>query len=377
MKILIHQPRVSYYVGGGEVVPLEEARYFSKIGHEVTILTSKAPFIKNSDYYLNFIKNNPDIRIIELNVPKNLEYIYKTLPGTNWKRWDLESLNFSKIAFTEIEYSNYDIVAYHNIIDSINAPLNTPSILHLHGYPEELNYVYELILSKERPSVAVSHLVASKWKEMTGFNNIDVLHNGIDITRFSPNKNIEKKYDLLYIGRIIEIKGIQYIIDAIKILKDYKNITPKLAIACKGDYSDIFKETVKSLGLEYQIYFLGYVNDDDLVDLYNSTLVTVLPSYAREGVLTTMLESSACGVPTITTKETSMTEFLEDGVNGLAANARDAEDIARNIFKILNDNDLRISLANKTLDKVNNMWSWDKKIKELEAIYSKVINGKR
>lgn len=372
MKILIYQPRVSYYVGGGEVVPLEQARWFSKFGHDVTILTSSASFIKKSDYYKRFVKENNDIEIIELEVPSEFSYIYETTPGTVWKRWDAESLYFSKLALLNVDLNKYDIVSYHNVIDSLSAPIKKPSILHLHGYPEKMNYICDLLLSKTRPVVAVSHLVGKKWAEMTGYDLIPVVQNGIDISRFYPNET-DKKYDLLYIGRIIEIKGIQYIIDALNILKENQQRKPTLAIAGKGDYKESLELQVKELGLEDQISFLGYVPDEDLPSLYNSSLVTVLPSYAREGVLTTMLESSACGIPTITTEGTSMTEFLEDRVNGLTTKPKDAESIASSISKILEDDNLRNSLSENTLKKIKEKWSWDIKIKELEGIYNQVI----
>ncbi len=372
MKILIYQPRVSYYVGGGEVVPLEQAKGFRKLGHEVTILTSSAPFIKKSDYYNRFVKENSDIEIIELEIPEELSYIYETTPGTVWKRWDTESLYFSKLALLKVDLDKYDIVAYHNIIDSLSSPIKKPSILHLHGYPEKMNYICDLLLSKVRPVVAVSYLVAKRWVEMTGYDFIPVIQNGIDTLRFSPSET-DKKYDLLYIGRIIEVKGIQYIIDALKILKEKQQITPTLAIAGKGDYTQDLEFQVKELGLEDQISFLGYVPDEDLPNLYNSSFVTVLPSYAREGVLTTMLESSACGIPTITTEGTSMTEFLDDRFNGLTTKLKDAESLASSIFEILDDNKLRNTLSENTLKKVREQWPWDVKIRKLECVYEQVI----
>jgi pyruvate/2-oxoglutarate dehydrogenase complex dihydrolipoamide dehydrogenase (E3) component len=48
-KIAIYQPRCSYYVGGGEIIPMQHAKYFTEIGMDVTLVTSQADFLKESD----------------------------------------------------------------------------------------------------------------------------------------------------------------------------------------------------------------------------------------------------------------------------------------------------------------------------------------
>lgn len=55
MKILVYQPRASYYTGGGEVYSLQNAKFFAKLGHDVTLLTTKAPFIKESITLIEYI----------------------------------------------------------------------------------------------------------------------------------------------------------------------------------------------------------------------------------------------------------------------------------------------------------------------------------
>ena len=57
MNIAIYQPRVSYYVGGGEILPLDHGMFLKKCGHKITIITTRASFIKESEYFKNYKKS--------------------------------------------------------------------------------------------------------------------------------------------------------------------------------------------------------------------------------------------------------------------------------------------------------------------------------
>lgn len=96
MKILIYQPRASYYTGGGEVYPLQNAKFFDKLGHDVTLLTTKASFIKQSDYFKNFLKECPGVKIEYLELNDKFKDIYDEVPGVDWLRWDKESRSCCK-----------------------------------------------------------------------------------------------------------------------------------------------------------------------------------------------------------------------------------------------------------------------------------------
>lgn len=96
MKIAVYQPRISYYVGGGEVVPLQMAKYFSKHKHDVTIVTSHHPE-GNSDYFGSFLKANSNIKTLYLELPKTLKWIYEEKPGTSQLRWDYEAVHVGRL----------------------------------------------------------------------------------------------------------------------------------------------------------------------------------------------------------------------------------------------------------------------------------------
>lgn len=372
MKILIYQPRASYFTGGGEVYPLQNAKFFAKLGHDVTILTTKADFLVPSEYFTNFVNDNKRIHIEYLELDDNFKSIYDEPAGIDWRRWDRESLWVSRLAYEYISKHEFDIIAIHNVIDSLAVPFGHKHVLHLHGTPSELNYICSLILEKEKNLIAVSNNVANKWISLGAYPNMQIVTNAIDDTIFNVNENISRDIDLLFVGRLIPIKGVQYILNALKILKDKYNLTPNFSVIGDGPYKDELIELAKELGVDNQTKFHGLVSQDFLITSYQSAKVAVLPSYDKEGILSTLLEAASCGTPAITTKGTSMEEFANNNKNALLVEPESAEDLAEKINTLLTDTNFASKLAQNALNTVKEEYTWLSKAKQLIQIYDEV-----
>ena len=221
MKILVYQPRVSYFLGGGEVYPLQAIKFFCKDGHDVTLLTTKAKFLKQSDYFKEFLKNTPNLKVEYLELDDNFKSIYDVPAGSDWTRWDRESLWVSRLAYQYIDKHDFDIIAIHNVMDTLAVPFGKKHILQLHGAPKEINYICQLILERENKLIAVSKNVADKWIGFGASPNMVISTNAIDGTIFYPRDDLERDIDLLFVGRLIPIKGVQTILKALKILKSF------------------------------------------------------------------------------------------------------------------------------------------------------------
>lgn len=373
MKIAIYQPRASYYVGGGEVVPLEHARYLSLRGHNVTFLTTRAHFIRESELFRTFKEDNPSVRVEYINVPPRMKAIYKNPPGLDWSRWHDESFQVGRLAQEWLRDRTFDAVAVHNVVDSVAIPVGQKSVLHLHGYPSELGDLQRVCLSIPDFCIAVSKYIKEKWLGFSVIKRCDVAHNGIDSTRFELGKGVSREFDVVYAGRLLPIKGVEYLLESILILVE-QGVKVKVAIVGDGPDRQRLERLAAKLKLGKSVKFLGRVDDDHLLGIYQNSKIAVLPSYDREGVLTTMLEAAACGVPTITTTACSMKEFITDKVNGLLVKPKDADEIACAVKKLLGDDDLRVRLGKAARKKAVATWSWEKQIVKVEKIYEKAAN---
>ncbi len=371
MKIAIYQPRVSYYVGGAEIIALEHAKFLALNKHRVTIITTRAAFIRKSRYFYSFCKANKEIKIDYIKVPKYLDWIYKKQAGTDWERWDLESLFLSGLTTPYFTNNKFDIIAVHNFLDALSIPMYKNVVVHLHGYPQQFNYLHKLGKYFCGNYIAVSKYVKKQWEQTLRLKNIFVVTNGIESQLFIPKSQIRKIYDVLYVGRFIPIKGINFLIQAISNL-DIPDL--KVAIVGVGPEKNTLILLAKKLGILNKITFLGYVSNQKLVDVYNSSKMVVLPSYDREGILTTMLEASSCSIPVITTTACSMKEFLKHKNNGILVRAKNVRDISQAIELLYKDEKLRLKLGQKARRDIIRQWDWRIKIKDLERIYEKISN---
>ena len=374
MKILIYNPRLSYFTGGGEIYPLQTAKFFAQLGHDVTVLTAKANFITFSDYFGNFIKNNPKVKIEYLELDNNFQDIYNEPAGINWTRWDRESLWVSRLAYEYLTKNHFDIVTIHNVIDSLAVPFTQKHVLHLHGTPFEINYICKLILEKQNNLIAVSQNVASKWIELGAKPNIPISTNAINEEVFFPIDNIKKDNDLLFVGRLIPIKGVQYILEALKILKDEKNFKPKLTIIGTGPYKEDLESLCLTLDIKDQVSFRGLVSNEELISSYQRSQLAVLPSYNKEGIMSTLLEAAACKLPAITTKGTSMEEFAKQDVNAILVKPENSRDLSEKIYDMLTDSNKRTQIANNAYNAVLKDYTWLAKAKELINIYQVFVD---
>ncbi len=373
MKILIYQPRVSYYTGGGEVYPLQTAKFFAELGHDVTVLTTKAKYIKFSDYFLKFIENNPTVKIEYIVLDNNYKFIYDTPAGVDWERWDLESLYIAREAYSFLLKHQYDIVTCHCVIDTLAVPFCQKHILHLHGSPSELNYICKLVLKKEKNILAVSKNVANKWRLLGIDTNMRVSTNAIDDKFFFPAENV-KGNDLLFVGRLIPIKGVDYIIEALNILKQKYSLALNLKVIGTGPIIDELKSLAKKLNLESQVIFYGLVSNEFLISSYQSAKIAVLPSYEKEGIMSTLLEAAACKTPAITTRGTSMEEFAQDNKNAILVEPKDSADLAEKIYRLYTDKRLYNQIQRNAYNEVKLHYTWKKKAQELIKYYSEDVN---
>ncbi len=368
MKIAIYQPRVSYYVGGGEVVPLEHAKHLSLRGHDVTLLTTRAPFIEESGLFVDFKKNNPEVNVQYIDVPSGLKRIYDVQPGLDWSRWHDESFHVGRLAQEWFRKNRLDMIALHNVVDSVAVPVGSKSVLHLHGYPRELGDLQRVCLTIPDAYLAVSQFIKEKWLEFGVVKKCGVAHNGIDSEKFKMNDNGKIEFDVVYAGRLLPIKGVEYLLKAVAYLHD-KGVGVRTAIIGDGPDRGRLETIVNKYRIGNLVSFLGKVSDTRLLEVYQRSKVAVLPSYDREGVLTTMLEAAASCLPTITTTACSMNEFLTDGVNGLLVKPKDSKLLAKAIKRVLADDKLRRVMGIAARKKTEVKWSWKNQIIKVEKAY--------
>lgn len=183
-------------------------------------------------------------------------------------------------------------------------------------------------------------------------NNIKmrVIYNGINTKEFYPDYNKrykEETFNILFVGRLIERKGLQYLFDAFnELAKSKKNF--RLLIAGEGPLKNKFITYCKTNKLQNYVEFLGIVQHDKLNNIYQKSHVFVLPSL-NEALGNVTLEAMACGLPIITTN-TGAAELVNKA-NGIIVDKCNSKQISNAIIKIYNNSELLKSYSKSSRQK--------------------------
>jgi glycosyltransferase involved in cell wall biosynthesis len=168
----------------------------------------------------------------------------------------------------------------------------------------------------------------------------------------SPDFNVLKEPRLLYIGRLSSEKGIAVLLKAVLQLKRKYKLGTELTIAGSGPKEYQLKEYAKTLGIGKDVHFIGYVRDNaKLSRLYQDSDVFILPSYT-EGVPKVILEAMANGLPVVATSVGGIPEIIQNGLNGLLVPTEDAEAICDSVYRLLNNEKLRLKMRESALETV-------------------------
>lgn len=169
-----------------------------------------------------------------------------------------------------------------------------------------------------------------------------VIKGGIDTSTFSPDTALTKENKILYVGRILPHKGINYLIEGFRLLN---HTNYKLTILGRV-YNEQFYQDLKQLAANLPVEFIHNADDQRLLYEYRTAKVTVLPSVhttcygdytpVPELMGFTLLESQACGTPVICTDAGAMSEFVEHQRTGLVVQQNSGEALASALHQIIN-----------------------------------------
>lgn len=174
---------------------------------------------------------------------------------------------------------------------------------------------------------------------------IDVIPVGIDLERIIKIAPARESTDVLFAGRLIHEKRVDLLLNAIAVAK--KEI-PTITCAIIGDGPErgLLEDLAVKLGVEENVSFTGFVDQDGLTAYMKASKVFVLPSI-REGFGLVIVEANACGLPVISIRHdmSAVRELVKDGVNGFLVNDISSREIAEAITKLVTDEALRERLA--------------------------------
>jgi len=195
-------------------------------------------------------------------------------------------------------------------------------------------------------------------------DRIEVVHYGVDHLTFRPRRERTKGRisRVLYIGGLNPLKGAS---DLIRAFADFcKSESAELLIGGRGKHSEVLMELSRKAGMAEKVSFLGYVEEDQLPDLYNSADVLVWPSYMGFGLST--LEAMSCGTPVIAANCLDSPEYL--GNSAILYSPGDVVQLRDALSSVLSADSSWKRRSDDAL-KWSEHFSWSKMAKDVLRLY--------
>lgn len=234
---------------------------------------------------------------------------------------------------------------------------------------EPTESLVELDLSK---SIFLAQALREEHQQL-GYN-VDgsvVVHNGIAVSKFAP-KSVPKPpatpVRLLYVGRVAEKKGVHTFVRAlIELNKSGYSFEASVVGEYESEsYIKRLKKMLSQQDLLDKVRFVHGVSREQIVEQYHAHDILVFPSIWEEPFGLVLVEAMAAGLPIVSTRRGGTKEFLRHGHNALVFEPLDSGTLTQHIITLIDSEELYTRLQKQALEFVEENFSLDKKILEIE-----------
>ena len=199
-----------------------------------------------------------------------------------------------------------------------------------------------------------------------------VIYAGIDTDFFLPENskeilNSERKIRLISTGRLVPLKGYEYVFPAIRqLLADGVDI--EYTIIGTGSDFERLNQILKDLGLINQVKFVGKKPKSDIKKLLNSADIYLHPS-TTEALPGAVLEACAMELPIVATDVGGIPEIIKTGVNGLLVPPRDPDALASSLRQLVKKPVYAQAMGQAARKTVENKFSLEQETKNWRELY--------
>lgn len=156
-------------------------------------------------------------------------------------------------------------------------------------------------------------------------------YNGINSAIFYPDDKPASTIRLLFVGNLLETKGVFELMDAFIALAP--ETSASLHFVGQGPAAEALQRTCEKAGLSERVHFHGALPLASVAEHTRQASLVVLPSY-REGVPNVLLEACACGIPVVATRVGGIPEVVTADT-GILVEAKNSQALAEAIATAL------------------------------------------
>jgi len=372
MKIALVSPYDVAYPSGVNIHVSSLERHFTKRGHDVKIIAPSSGNV--SGFGDKFIRIGTPIPF-----PAGGTICRVTI-----------SLRLGPTIKSVLRREKFDIIHLHEpfmpmLCSAVLRFSNTANVATFHAFGGKPGYKFgrpiSTIMLRRRLHKLNGKIAVSKAamefasKHVPGY--YEIIPNGIDLEIFSPDVSpisefCDGKLNILFVGRLEEQKGVDYLIKAYKRVK--KEI-PNSRLIIVGPGTRLrgkYEKEVQQSGLK-DVIFVGGKPQSELPQYYKAADIFCAPATGLESFGIVLLEAMAIGKPVVATNIDGYNSVLTDGVEGRLVPPRDEKTLALTLISLLTNESLRQEMGARAKLKAKE-YSWEHIAQRLLDYYTKILS---
>ena len=271
----------------------------------------------------------------------------------------------------------FDVLHAHWIIPQglaavlAGAPRRVPMLCTSHGGDlfglrgRLARHLKRRVLARSAAVTVVSEAMREVVLTLNARQMVDVVPMGTDLSGCfkPPEQPARVPGRLLFAGRLVEKKGVRYLLDAVAQLRAQgREVT--LTIAGDGPLRGALQAQASQLGIDADVAFLRSVDHTRLAALFQQAAVAVVPSVVaadgdQEGFGLVIVEAMGCACPVVASRLPAINDIAIDGETALLVPPADADELAMAIARVLDDPDGAAQRATAARDRVLERFGWE------------------
>lgn len=237
--------------------------------------------------------------------------------------------------------------------------------------------------------IAISKYIAGQWKKEAGSSAVDIVENCVRLSMFN-NAVSEKEKDslrnklgiskqdkvVLYVGRIVEAKGIRELIKAYESIKQDNTVLLIIGSSNFGAKTNTpYEKEVAALisKAKKRIVFTGYIHQSELYKYYALATCSVMPSQFQEPAGLVAIEAQATGTPLIATHVGGLGEYCSPGASIIVEKDNDQVEHIKEAIELLLDNPEKCEEMGKCGKKFADNFSTKKYFDDFSKVFDSSI----
>jgi len=229
-----------------------------------------------------------------------------------------------------------------------------------------LSWLKKFTIQRADALTVVSSAMRNKALEtaLANEHSVSIIPMGIDSsTMFTPPAQIVERKGLLFVGRLVDKKGIEYLLKALPLVLA-RHPDERLTVIGDGPLKCSLVALCETLGVADRVNFTGALINQEIPHYLQTSAIAVFPSVVtgsgdQEGSPVAIMEALACGCTTIVADYPGVTDIIEDHETGLIVAGRSPEKIAEAILLLLDNEHIRRKLGQNGRQRAQAQYDWE------------------